>query len=107
MFFLKKYSIKCYSTHDSFLTDVNNTDGDQISTLYPNPTNNSVILQVSEPISKLFLMTDLTGRDIPIMERLRLFDTSVEIDMNGLKTGTYFLQVTDNKTSLTYKIIKN
>lgn len=107
MFFLKKYSIKCYSTHDSFLTDVNNTDGDQISTLYPNPTNNSVILQVSEPISKLFLMTDLTGRDIPIMERLRIFDTSVEIDMNGLKTGTYFLQVTDNKTSLTYKIIKN
>ena len=72
------------------------------NSIYPNPVQNTLFLQLNDNQNRI-LLTDLLGR--------KLIDYNVpstyKLDMSGFKTGIYFLRVENNNGSQQLKIIKN
>jgi hypothetical protein len=88
-------------------TGIENQSIQLVCALYPNPTNDYVILQIEEPIvSNLsFILSDLTGKQV-LFEKIT--EGQTHILFSGLPDAVYLLTVFDNRHSLkSFKIIKN
>lgn len=69
--------------------------------IYPNPTNSILNIDFGGSIDELTLI-DITGK--PIMN----FEPSdVTIDLSGLATGIYYLQVRSNNETFVKRVLKN
>lgn len=72
------------------------------STIYPNPVNDILFIK-SEEKAISFIVTDLNGRIVKLLES----SVSNHIDMSTLESGIYFLNIQSSQGSLTKKFIKN
>lgn len=90
-----------FTTDESSLTDVENTI--EVN-LYPNPAKEKVYLETKgfEKGVKAML-SDLQGR---ILKEIEINSERIEIDLNTLSSGVYYLKVFDTHSTQTIKIIK-
>jgi hypothetical protein len=90
-----------FTTDESSLSDVENTI--EVN-LYPNPAKEKVYLETKgfENEAKAML-SDLQGR---ILKEIEINSERIEINLNTLSSGVYYLKVFDNNSIKTIKIIK-
>jgi hypothetical protein len=90
-----------FTTDESSLSDVENTI--EVN-LYPNPAKEKVYLETKgfENEAKAML-SDLQGR---ILKEIEINSERIEINLNTLSSGVYYLKVFDNNSTKTIKIIK-
>lgn len=84
------------------------TEATQLSfTAYPNPASTKLYVQLSDPLAKVYYttITNTVGRTLLMLPRPNLNNG---IDISDFAPGTYFLNVTDDKTktTVTRKFIK-
>lgn len=73
--------------------------------LFPNPTNEFIILQLENfENDMMYVLSDMNGK---IVARDHIKASETHIDMRTLATGQYNLQVASNTTNQTVKIIKH
>lgn len=90
-----------FTTDESSLAEIN---GAIEVNLYPNPTKEKVYLEVKgfEKGVKAVL-NDLQGR---ILKEIEINTERMEIDLNSLSSGVYYLKVFDERSTQAIKIIK-
>ncbi|MDI9869084.1 T9SS type A sorting domain-containing protein [Flectobacillus roseus] len=81
---------------------ITGTEQDQISQVYPNPTNRYVYVKMTENAQATLI--DLSGRIIQNTRMVRA-NTEEVFDLQGLPTGMYLLKIETGKKSQTTKII--
>lgn len=81
---------------------ITGTEQDQISQVYPNPTNRYVYVKMTENAQATLI--DLSGRIIQNTRMLRA-NTEEVFDLQGLPSGMYLLKIETGTKSQTYKII--
>ena len=69
--------------------------------LYPNPTTGIINIKTEEPITQAGVYT-ITGSKLPV----QLSETGNTIDISDFSTGLYFVKITVNNQSQTFKVIK-
>ena len=74
--------------------------------IYPNPTNNQITIDNIITAGKTYKMTNITGIQLPILDKMQITDNSISIDMTSLISGIYYLNISDKTSSKTYKILK-
>jgi len=72
--------------------------------MYPNPTNNIVVVEVYDLTNAKLQVVDITGK---ILMNQALNISSNTVNVAQLPTGMYFFKVTSNEGTTTNKIIKN
>ena len=73
---------------------------------YPNPVENVLNISVSgSELSTTYVIRVLLGKVI-IEKTVENGDFSVNVNMNGLSRGVYVLTISNNKESISQKIIK-
>lgn len=96
---------------NKFQTNIENTLGlnklggfNHILKIYPNPAENHVFIESQEPIKSLSIY-DISGRLITINSYLKS-KLSINISINNLLSGTYFLKVKTEQNEFVNQIIK-
>ncbi|MEE1112263.1 MAG: fibronectin type III domain-containing protein [Bacteroidales bacterium] len=90
-----------FTTDESSLSDVENTI--EVN-LYPNPAKEKVYLETKGFENKAkAMLSDLQGR---ILKEIEINSERIEINLNTLSSGVYYLKVFDNNSTKTIKIIK-
>jgi hypothetical protein len=79
---------------------VNEVEFTQNLTFYPNPTSNSIFIEVDNKVINNFFIFDLNGKFI---ENKRNINN--QVDLSNLQTGNYIIK-TDNPNIKSFKIIK-
>ena len=90
-----------FTTDESSLSDVENTI--EVN-LYPNPAKEKVYLETKGFENKAkAMLSDLQGR---VLKEIEINSERIEINLNTLSSGVYYLKVFDNNSTKTIKIIK-
>lgn len=90
-----------FTTDESSLSDVENTI--EVN-LYPNPAKEKVYLETKGFENKAkAMLSDLQGR---MLKEIEINSERIEINLNTLSSGVYYLKVFDNNSTKTIKIIK-
>jgi hypothetical protein len=71
--------------------------------IHPNPTSGNVIVDMPASGSITVNISDVTGR-IVRTERIANAGTSLEIDLSGQASGTYFLEVKNGVSTYKEKV---
>ena len=79
---------------------INEVEFNQNLNFYPNPTSNSVFLDIENQIIKNIYIYDLNGKLVSIQKNI-----NNQIDLSNLQFGTYIIN-TDNQNIKSFKIIK-
>lgn len=79
---------------------INEIEINQNLNFYPNPTSNSVFLDIENQIIKNIYIYDLNGKLVSIQKNI-----NNQIDLSNLQFGTYIIN-TDNQNIKSFKIIK-
>ena len=80
-------------------SDVEKTD---VATLFPNPVTSELNIEAKEEIKQVTVY-NLTGQQLFSKKGMA---KSMKVDVSNLKSGVYIIEVKNDKTSKTYKIIK-
>jgi hypothetical protein len=80
---------------------------DTLQVLFPNPTSGIVTLNNLNINNYLIKLTDLSGREILIKDKISINENDISIDLISLHSGIYFFSLSDKNHYKTYKIIKN
>ncbi len=93
--------------HHGAVNRSGNGDNSNTLSLYPNPVNSSlwVDLSVSEEVTLLITMSDLTGKTILNEQRQISVSERLEMDMNLIPNGIYLMQITLDSCQYNKKII--
>ncbi len=89
-----------------FATDINELPISFSALLFPNPTNDFLVLQIKSSTNKKikYHLFDLKGG---LICQDNINDSQINIPVEGLAPQTYFLRVSNAKESKTFKIIKS
>ncbi len=81
-----------------YISEQNNINSN-ILTIYPNPFKESATIKFNNSANSKFLMilTDASGRIVRKEEQVS--GSEIQIEQNGLKTGVYFVQLTNESNS--------
>ena len=96
-FFVDNFSITSTSLG---LEDVNTTSN---FTYFPNPVNNVLSIKAQASIDSITVY-NMLGQTVV---RSTPNTTTTAVDMSGLQTGAYFVQVAINNSIETVRVIKN
>ena len=72
--------------------------------LFPNPCHGQVTVSRIPETAVEIMLTDATGR---LIRRIPVTDSEMQISMQGLADGIYFLQVSGKENRIIKKIVKN
>lgn len=81
-------------------TGIDNRDDINSFTLYPNPTQDVLFIESPSPLTEVSLF-NILGE-----EKRHIKGNPSSIDISNLANGLYFVQLSTDKSNLTYKIIK-
>ena len=70
--------------------------------IYPNPSHEKTVIYFDSRLERSFKLTDVMGR---IIRSFTSLDNKINIYKRGLKSGIYFIQVTEGRKQKTKKII--
>lgn len=95
---------KIYRTENGGV-GISETDNIQIQNVYPNPTNEFVIINLTNPIGQKLEVFNLYGQSVL---EVRPSSSKLKIDFSQFDKGIYLLSFTDaNGQKATKKIVKN
>ena len=97
--------LTCFNIKNSILSTVKDLTNNK-TIIYPNPTNNIVTIDNINPSGKIFSMTNINGKTIQIMDKIKITGKGITIDLTGLSTGSYYFTIAEKNNSKTYTIIK-
>ncbi len=74
--------------------------------IQPNPTSDYALIELSDlsPDNASYTLLDVAGK---VIEQRKIENKQASISFQGLASATYFIQVTNNQKTKTFKIIKN
>ncbi|MBL7138786.1 MAG: T9SS type A sorting domain-containing protein [Bacteroidales bacterium] len=93
--------------YEIYSIGIEETEGQILLTVYPNPTTDFLILKVENYDNEnlFYQLYDISGK---LLENEKLGGNETSIDMSNFLPATYFLKVIDNNKEIkTFKIIKN
>ena len=112
--YLKQESIRTIQTIDgcdsiivlklTVLSGIDDIETSQI-TMYPNPTNEKVYLTLTDIPNATITIMDIQG-NIVKKEEVLANETEVVLDVKDLASGTYTIMISNDKTRVTKKLIK-
>lgn len=86
------------------IVGINETEEEQEFTIYPNPFNEIIAIELDkDQLSEVFI-TDLTGK---LVYSNRFNQKKIQIDLSNLSTGQYIVQMKNNESISSRKIIKH
>jgi len=87
------------------LIGVEEVDMESQVAVYPNPVSDMLNIELYDVVPGKFTCTmfDITGRMIPV-EPFVVNTDKMEIDLSGVKSGMYFLQIQVNNQKITKKV---
>jgi hypothetical protein len=71
--------------------------------IYPNPTKDIISLDSEENINEIKVF-NLSGQELMVLESQK---SHFDIDLSDLASGLYFIKISTDKGSGSYKIMKN
>jgi hypothetical protein len=93
------------------LTSIENKIPESNGILYPNPANMNISVKMTEqlPIELKTILYDSNGKIVKefIQEELNLEGNISNYNVSDIPSGTYFLRITGENFSKTYKVIIN
>jgi hypothetical protein len=88
---------------DEYPSGINNINAQQLSQVYPNPTNDHLILNVnSYAVNCDYRLTDMTGRDV-LNGMIQTATTN--LSLSTLHAGVYLLEINNNGRQV-FKLVK-
>jgi hypothetical protein len=106
--------IGCTGSSDTLRVEVDKTGIEDVFgfglQVFPNPTNDQLYMQFDEGASGSIEVTvsDLSGRLVKSFPRINVQSSSkVELDMTGISSGTYMLNLNKDGNTISQKISKN
>jgi uncharacterized delta-60 repeat protein len=96
----------CSVISESFSLIVLGMEETEAGSVYPNPSQNQVVLMLPEfrnPVS--VLLKDVNGRTIRIWNNVEAY-SGAQLDLEGVAAGVYFLQIGDKQRTFVNRIIK-
>ncbi len=76
----------------------------KVLTLYPNPTNGKLTLNIENKEVHTFTITDIAGKEIC---KIKNVQKSKEIDLSQFQNGVYFIYAISGNKTFVAKILKN
>ena len=73
----------------------------------PNPATKKISLTLENNMNLFLKMINNTGREIDIASHTNILNNLIEINIESLSNGTYYLSLIQNNISKTYKFIKD
>ncbi len=83
-------------------TSIAENNEELINSIYPNPSSDNMTIPFNEMGEKEIIVMDISGR---VIRNENTSDASFLIERNGLKAGTYIVQVNINGTHSTSKVV--
>lgn len=74
--------------------------------LYPNPSSRKISMEIENNFNLSYKLLSQTGNEIDIHSISNLSGNKLEIDIQSLSNGTYYLIISNNGVSKLYKFIK-
>jgi hypothetical protein len=71
--------------------------------IYPNPTSGAFVIELRNALQKSIQVTDVTGRVVMNTSTKGEF---VNVDINGLSNGIYYVKIQSEKTNEVIKVVK-
>ena len=99
---------KIIKVENSVLTSISNLNDEQNNFLvYPNPTNDFVTIKLKNIVSDeiTISLTDLSGRKIKQWNLINT-ENAIQLPLNDIVPGCYFINVNFQNKLFTQKIIK-
>jgi hypothetical protein len=75
--------------------------------IYPNPAEQKLKVFVLDKKVDALEITDCLGRLVSEYEILQLKNSTIDLDVSNLKSGTYFIRILSEGNYSTAKLIKN
>ncbi len=94
------------ATADSLAQDENAASASfaQVDALYPNPNDGRFTIRFEQGLKNAdIIITDVNGKKV---NQFRANGVIVHFDISNKPAGTYFLVISDGKTKITQKVIK-
>ncbi len=91
---------------DSLTLDANAASASfaQTDAIYPNPNDGRFTIRFEKALKNAdIILTDVNGKKV---KQFKANGAIVPVDISGKSAGTYFLMITDGKTKITQKVIK-
>lgn len=86
------------------VTDINEVSQNYSFTIYPSPSNNTILIETTESTNECYLsIFNINGQEVI---RKPIKENKTTIDINGLTSGVYFVKLLNDKTVVVKKIIK-
>ena len=92
-----------FSTSSSIITGLTRTSSDNVIGAYPNPFSSGITVNGFAPSTQISIK-DITGK---IVYEETMLDTKACINLSGLQTGVYLLEVRSEDTLTVKRLIKN
>jgi len=106
--------IGCTGSSDTLRIEVDKTGIEEMfgfgMSIYPNPTSDQLFIELEEANSGFLTISvsDLSGRIIrSFPDKFIQAETKIALDLNGLASGTYLLNLSKDGKSISHKISKN
>lgn len=99
-FYFDELKVEVLNNNTASVSTITNNEFE----IYPNPTNNIVFIHAEKETNYNVVLTDINGK---IIRKSKFSNTDNQLDISNLSKGVYFITITTNKDTNTYKIIKN
>lgn len=95
-----KLDTALFSNSSTFITDVSKKNKIY---LYPNPANNNVTIELENIIANKIVVYSIEGK---VVYETKISNNKINIALDGLKKGVYFISVNTEKQHQVLKLIK-
>jgi len=106
--------IGCTGSSDTLRIEVDKTGIEEMfgfgMSIFPNPTSDQLFIQLEDGANGVLAISvsDLSGRIIrPFPDKFIQTETKIALDLNGLASGTYLLNLSKDGKTISHKISKN
>lgn len=87
------------------ITSINGLDASNSISLYPNPTDGKIIIQMQQALQQATIkMISIVGQQVA--EQTAVSGTIFTVDLSGFAAGVYLLQIDEKANSMWVKVVK-
>lgn len=99
-----KAIIKSYAVQKSVKSQIEEIKNEKLFSVFPNPSNNFININIHELVRENYLT--ILGENGQILNKYTIVNPFTHIDISNLKSGVYFLKMSNNERFEVRKIVK-
>lgn len=102
------YTIGEYTFEQSLIlhSSINSNNESLSFSTFPNPVNDIVNIELSSKSNGSIIISNLNGGIVKTIATTKAENQNIKIDMSGLASGVYLLEVNNSQSQITKKLIK-